>query len=327
MNLHTNRELFTNAITATAQRMDILEIYVEKDYWICYALKLIFESAIKDEVIFKGGTALSKCYKFIERFSEDIDLVVLRREQETGNQLKNKLKKITKAIVAPFEEVDIDGITHKMGMIRKIAYNYTKIFEGDFGQVRDTIIVEATWLGHFEPYSKKRLNMYIYDMMVGTKQMQLAEEYGLLPFEVLVLDVKRTLCEKIMSLVRFSYTETPIKDLNNKIRHVYDIHQLLKDETVQKFFNSNAFDTMLLKVAHDDVQSFKNNNDWLKYHPKEALIFKEPKETWNQLKDTYQNDFKFLVYGELPDEESVLNTILKISTQLASINWTIVSSE
>lgn len=69
MNLHSNRELFIDAITATSQRMDILEIYVEKDYWICYALKLIYESSIKDEAIFKGGTALSKCYKYIDRFS------------------------------------------------------------------------------------------------------------------------------------------------------------------------------------------------------------------------------------------------------------------
>lgn len=324
MNLHTNRELFTNAITATAQRMDILEIYVEKDYWICYALKLIFESAIKHEVIFKGGTALSKCYRYIDRFSEDIDLVVLRRDMETGNQLKNKLRKITKAIKVPFEEVAIDGITNKMGMIRKIAYNYPKVFEGDFGQVRDTIIIEATWLGHFEPYSKKTLNTYIYEMIVDANQMQLAEDYELLPFEVLVLDVKRTLCEKIMSLVRFSHTETPIEDLNNKIRHVYDIHQLLKDKTVQEFFTSDNFETMLLKVAHEDVQSFKNNNDWLKYHPKEALIFKEPEGTWNQLKDTYQNDLKFLVYGALPIEEDVFAMLLKVSKRLTKVKWKIV---
>jgi hypothetical protein len=316
MNLHTNRELFTDAITATAQRMDILEIYVEKDYWICYA--------IKDEVIFKGGTALSKCYRYIDRFSEDIDLVVLRRDTETANQLKNKLRKITKAITEPFEEVDIDGITNKMGMIRKIAYNYPKIFEGDFGQVRDNIIVEATWLGHFEPYSKKTLNTYIYDMMVGANQMKLVEKYELLPLEVLVLDVKRTLCEKIMSLVRFSHTDSPIADLNTKIRHVYDIHQLLKDQTVQAFFNSDDFDTVLLKVAADDVQSFKNNNNWLKHHPKDAMIFKEPKETWNRLKDTYQNEFKLLVYGVLPKKEDVLVSIIRVSKRLHQIKWKMV---
>ncbi len=324
MNLHSNRELFVDAITATAQRMDILEIYVEKDYWVCYALKLIYESAIKDEAIFKGGTALSKCYSYIERFSEDIDLVVLRKEEETGNQLKAKLKKITTTITDPFVEVDIDGITNKMGMIRKVAYDYPKVFEGDFGQVRDTIILEATWLGNYEPYLKSNVNTYIYDMMLGANQIQLAEDYGMLPFEVLILDVKRTLCEKIMSLVRFSHTENPIADLNNKIRHVYDIHQLLKDETVQNFFNSEDFDAMLLKVAHDDIQSFKNNNDWLQYHPKEALIFKSPKETWNQLKDTYQNDFKILVYGELPKEVDVLETITKVSIRLFQVKWEVV---
>ena len=256
-----------------------------------------------------------------DKFSEDIDLVVLRREEETGSQLKNKLKRITKEIVEPFEEVDIDGITNKMGMIRKIAYNYPKIFEGDFGQVRDTIIVEATWLGHFEPYIKKVVNTYIYEMMVDSNQTKLAETYGLLPFEVLVLDVKRTLCEKIMSLVRFSHTKNPIEDLNNKIRHVYDIHQLLKDETVLGFFNSGSFDKMVLRGTHDYTQSFKNNNDLLKYHPKQALIFKEPEKTWNQLKDTYRNEFEYLVYGKLPKEESILEIILSISNRLTKIKW------
>lgn len=324
MKLHENEQLFRQAVQVTAERMGILDIYIEKDYWVCYALKLIFDSTIKDEAIFKGGTALSKCYKYIERFSEDIDLVVIRKEEETGNQLKAKLKKITKEITAPFVEVEMEGITNKMGMIRKIAYNYPKIFKGNYGQVRDTIIIEATWLGYFEPYTKRVLNTYIYDMMNATNQNVLAEEYNLLPFEALVLDSRRTLCEKIMSLVRFSNTETPIIDLNAKIRHLYDIHQLLKDETVQEFFTSEAFDNMLIKVAHDDVQSFKNNNDWLKHHPKEALIFKEPEEMWKQLKDTYQNEFKFLVYGELPSTADILATIIEVSNRLVHIKWKIV---
>lgn len=324
MKLHENEKLFRQAVQVTAERMGILDIYIEKDYWVCYALKHIFESAIKDEVIFKGGTALSKCYKFIERFSEDIDLVVLRREKETANQLKNKLRKVTKAITEPFEEIIIEGITNKLGMIRKIAYNYPRIFKGNYGQARDTIIIEATWLGYFEPHSKKLLNTYIYDMMIATDQTALAEEYNLLPFEAFVLDSKRTLCEKIMSLVRFSHTETPLVDLNAKIRHIYDINQLLKDVAVQEFFNSGPFDLMLLKVANDDVQSFKNNNEWLKIHPKEALIFREPEETWSQLKDTYQNEFKFLVYGELPDDKDVLTTILKVAERLHTITWIVV---
>lgn len=77
MNLHESPSLFSEGIRATAQQMGILDIYVEKDYWVTKALHLIFSDPIGAEVVFKGGTALSKCYGLIERFSEDIDLVVL----------------------------------------------------------------------------------------------------------------------------------------------------------------------------------------------------------------------------------------------------------
>ena len=323
MRLHQNKELFRQAIISTSQKIGIAEIYIEKDYWVCYALHLIYNSAIKDEVIFKGGTALSKCNQLIERFSEDIDLVVLHKAEESGNLLKNKLKKITNAVTTPFVEEELDGVTNKMGMIRKVAYNYPKTFKGDYGQVRDTIIVEATWLGDFEPYATKTIATYIQNMMLANKQEALIEKYNLQPFNVLVLDARRTLCEKIMSLVRFSHTENAIADLNNKIRHVYDIHQLLKNVDIKVFFESNMFYEMLIKVAQDDVKSFKNNNTWLNYHPKEALLFKTPKTTWEQLKNTYVNDFSNLVYGKLPKEEKVLGTIQTVSARLENVKWSI----
>lgn len=61
-------------------------------------MKLIFSSLVAEYSIFKGGTALSKCYKVIERFSEDIDLVVIKSNEETPNQLKNKIKKISEVV-------------------------------------------------------------------------------------------------------------------------------------------------------------------------------------------------------------------------------------
>ena len=70
MNLHTNNKLFQDAVVATAQQFNIPEIYIEKDYWVTFALHTIFHSAIANDAIFKGGTALSKCHKLIERFSE-----------------------------------------------------------------------------------------------------------------------------------------------------------------------------------------------------------------------------------------------------------------
>ena len=253
MKLHENKILFRQAVQFTADQMKIPAIYVEKDYWVTYALYTIFNNDIGKDTVFKGGTALSKCYNMIERFSEDIDLVVLRGEGETDSKLKSKLKAVSTVVEAVFPEVPIEGITHKIGMNRKTAHSYNKEFKGDYGQVRDVIILESTWLGYYEPHTTKSIVSFVGQMMMDNEQFDIAKENRLLPFDLLALEPTRTICEKVMSLVRFSYGENPIDDLKKKIRHTYDLHQLLKQDEFLKFFQSTAFDEMLLKVANDDV--------------------------------------------------------------------------
>lgn len=323
MRLHQNKELFRDAVMATSQQKGIREIYIEKDYWVTFALFNIFKNEIGKETIFKGGTALSKCFGLIQRFSEDIDLVVLRHKSGTGNQLKTKIKKISKCVSNVLPEIDIDGITNKVGMIRKTVHNYPRVFTGHFGQVRDSIIVESTWLGNFEPYTTAKVSSFIYEMMLQSNQQALIDEYGINPFDVLALNPKRTLCEKIMSLVRFSQTQEPIADLRNKIRHAYDIHLMLKDDKLNAFFQSDEFETMLLRVANDDIESFKNNNEWLGNHPATTIIFSATTNTWNKIKDIYIGNFSELVFGKLPPETDVLKTLTTVADRLKPIEWNI----
>jgi hypothetical protein len=62
---------------ATAQAMRVHEAVVEKDFWVCWLLDYLFQdSPWKDEMAFKGGTSLSKAFGAIERFSEDVDLIL-----------------------------------------------------------------------------------------------------------------------------------------------------------------------------------------------------------------------------------------------------------
>lgn len=323
MKLHQDKKLFRQAVQFTSDQMQIPTIYVEKDYWVTYALFNIFNDKIGSDTVFKGGTALSKCFGIIQRFSEDIDLVVLRREGESNNKLTNKIKAISKVVSTVLPEIDIPGLTQKMGMNRKTAHSYSKEFQGDYGQVRDAIVVEANWLGYFEPYTTKSLCSFVGQMMIDNQQIKIANENNLLPFDVLVLEPIRTICEKIMSLVRFSYSENPIEALSNKIRHIYDLNQLLLEKELLNFFNTKEFDDMLLKVAQDNVSSFKNNNKWLKNHPSSSLIFDEPKKVWSDLKPTYEIDFKNLVYGNFPEEKELLKTLEMIKTRLLLVNWKI----
>ena len=327
MTLHEDERLFRQAVTATAEMVNIPEIFIEKDYWVTYALLAVFQAPIGERTVFKGGTALSKCFGLIDRFSEDIDLVVMHDEGESGNQLKRRIKTVVQVVSSLMPEVKVEGLTRKMGMNRKTAHQYPVTFSGSFGQVRDVIVLEATWFGYYEPYSVQQISTYIYEMMIERGQEDLAAQHDLLPFGVNVLELTRTLCEKMMSLVRFSYGDDPMHDLRMKIRHVYDLYKMLGDEQVKSFFNSEAFDEFICRVAQDDVTSFRNNNDWLIHHPCEALIFDNVEECWQQLKSTYLNDFRGLVYGDLPDEEEVLGTLRQIKKRLSAIDWTVSLDE
>lgn len=327
MILHLNKQLFRQAIQFTSDKLSIPAIYIEKDYWVTFALHAIFNDTIGEDTVFKGGTALSKCFEMIERFSEDIDLVVMRTEGESNNKLTNKIKKVSDVVSDVLPEVTIEGLTHKMGMNRKTAHSYNKEFKGNYGQVRDAIVIEATWLGYHDPYSVKTISSMVGEMMITNGQAVLAEENGLLPFELNVLHPIRTLCEKIMSLVRFSYGADALEDLKKKVRHTYDLHQLLQQQEFLDFFNSPAFADMLIKVAEDDIVSYKNNNLWLKNHPNEALFFGELERVWEELRPVYTTDFKNLVYGTLPAPESVLATMQQIRDRLNKIDWQIVVPE
>lgn len=61
----------------TASETGINEAIVEKDFWVCFMLDVLFHDfAYSNQISFKGGTSLSKGYGLIERFSEDIDIIL-----------------------------------------------------------------------------------------------------------------------------------------------------------------------------------------------------------------------------------------------------------
>lgn len=321
MNLHSNQALLKEAITATSQFLGLREIYVEKDYWVTVALHEIFHSELAKQAVFKGGTALSKCFKLIERFSEDIDIVALRLDGETDNQMKRKIQKMGEVVSRVMPELEVEGLSHKRGNIRKTVHQYSKSHSGQFGQVREHVVLEATWLGNSEPYSTMPVCTYIAEMMIAGGRQDLVQHYGLHPFEVQVLGKERTFCEKIMSLVRFSKTEAPIADLRNKIRHIYDLHQMLHHPEIVSFFQGPDFDALLLKVGHDDSISFKNNHDWVYQHPATAIVFERHLETWERIRSEYIGNFKELVTGTLPSEEDVVATLKLLAQRIAGMPW------
>ncbi len=325
MRLHEYKDAFEGAIIATAQHFKIAEIYVEKDYWVTFALKQIFTNVnSKDIAVFKGGTSLSKCFGIIDRFSEDIDMVVIKDDVETDNSLKRKLKKVTSVLEAVMAVIPNHPLENKRGKIRKIVYGYDKVgVKGTYGQVRDQIVLEVSSLGNSHPSEKVSVHSMITEFIATTNNPDLIKEYQLEPFKVKVISIERTFCEKIISLVRFSYTENPLEDLANKVRHTYDLHQLLQEKRISIFLKSDDFESMLIQVGKDDDKAIPNDKEWLSKHPSESLFFSETKKVWETVSKTYTGSFKDLLTGELPDEKDVFQSLLTIGKRLESIGWRI----
>ena len=95
MKLHEDVYTMREAVQAAAAHFQLRDIYIEKDYWVTRALKNIAKSELREIVVFKGGTSLSKGYNLIQRFSEDVDLALIPDKNRSQAQTKKALKKIT----------------------------------------------------------------------------------------------------------------------------------------------------------------------------------------------------------------------------------------
>ena len=78
MKLHEDINLFSATVRAASAHLNINLEFVEKDYWITLVLNRLAGSKYVNESVFKGGTSLSKGYNLIERFSEDVDIAIIK---------------------------------------------------------------------------------------------------------------------------------------------------------------------------------------------------------------------------------------------------------
>ncbi len=305
MKLHLNKEDFTDLIRLTAQDMNILEVYIEKDYWVCYILKNLSKSEYLENIVFKGGTSLSKAYGLIERFSEDIDLQLLNFEGGDSKK-KNLIKKIETEISKGLKLLEGHPRESKSGNIRKTIYSYERLIEeNDFFQGSQELVLEINAMSTPEPYEKREIKTYISEFLEKTNK-EYINEYELESFTVNVLDKKRTFVEKIFAVMDFSFETNYIEELSNKIRHIYDLYILFKDKEVYNFFNSNEFFQMANKVVVEN--DFFGKRKDIKYS--ESVLYKI--DELDKVKKVYGEVFSKFVFGQLPEFDLIKDIIKKI---------------
>ena len=315
MNLHTKTQDFRDAAHETAKFLKINEIYIEKDYWITYVLKRLAKSEFAEDVVFKGGTSLSKAFGIVKRFSEDIDLAIVGKENLKGNQVRSKIRRIEKFLMrSPLEE-DKSYLHSKHSRIRKTGHLYPKrlISYGDFKNVSvgETLVLELNTFGNPLPNVKKNIETYLAGYLRGFDE-KLISEYGLEPFEINVLSLEKTFVEKLLCLARISIDDDDFSgQLERKIRHLYDIHVLSKNLEVQNLLGGELFRKMIREVLDADLSNPDFRESWTVRTLKEVPLFEGLDSIFSNLKNSFENDFKALLYGDEIVSWEEVNTSFK----------------
>ncbi|MDE0061593.1 MAG: nucleotidyl transferase AbiEii/AbiGii toxin family protein [Gammaproteobacteria bacterium] len=310
VNLHDTPPVFMELIQAAAVHFSIPEAYVEKDYWVTKVLCRLSASPFAGSLVFKGGTSLSKAHRLIRRFSEDIDLSA-RCHDLTGNRTKQLLRRAEKAITVDLKS-QRDPIRESKGtQFRKSVYAYPGVInKGDMRFASDTILLEINAFTVPEPSERLLVSSFIGELLTLESRTDLLERYELTDFELDVLRVERTLCEKVMALVRASYANELRSSLRPQIRHIYDLCMILRRPRYWTFVATEDFGAMMRTVRDSDRVLFDEAERWLARPASEAPIFADASGVWPTLKPGYREELRQIVYDQdLPEDQEVLNTL------------------
>ncbi len=314
MTLHENKEAFSNAIRATSDHLGIREVFVEKDYWVTFILKRLSNSEHKDKVVFKGGTSLSKVFGLIERFSEDIDLAIIKVAGQSNYKIGKLIKSIQEELTVGFREIVTVNTSQKKNF-RKNEYEYDEILEagvdGSAG-INGNLVLEINSLANPVPNEKWQVKSFIGQFLEETGQNELITKYKLDSFELNVLVPQSTMIEKILSIIRLSYFPDSIDRIKGKARHFYDIYFLATSEHCREYISTQAFKDDFERMYVEDKTKFDNPEDWLKSDYKASSVFNSFDEIWDKVKSAYESDLKLLVHGKFPGEKEVADKFKEI---------------
>lgn len=152
----------------------------------------------------------------------------------------------------------------------------------------------------------------IADALMRQGREDLIENYELVAFPVQVLSIRRTLVEKLLGIVKDSYHDDPVAQLSNRIRHLYDICQILKLEEHRAFLGGDDFQALCAACIEDERSGGFEQAAYLEHPLSQAPLFQEFQEWSPALRRTYENVFSQFVYGELPAMREIDETVALI---------------
>jgi hypothetical protein len=305
---------------------------VEKDWWVNLVLKVLFDMEIGNHLVFKGGTSLSKAWKLIERFSEDIDLAIDRNflgfSGELSKKERTKLRKRTSEylessflplFINNLKVLKIRGLNIKI--IKPLSIDQDpRIIEVYYPTVIDSpryikprIQIEIGCRSLKEPFTIKPLSTIIYEQFPTSV---FAEETIKIP----CVNPERTFLEKVFLLhEEFQRPKEKIR-VDRLSRHLYDIYQLDKVGFAQKAMNDKSLYETIVKHR---VIFTKVGGVNYQLHQPQTINPIPPNHLIAQWEADYKIMQEQMIYGDSPYFVEMMNRIQSIKEMINEIGWTI----
>lgn len=317
-------------INETALKIKLPFQSVEKDWWVTQTLAIIFSMNCAKSLIFKGGTSLSKAWKIIERFSEDVDLVLDREFLGFAGELSKKqihklryasyeflTEKFTPELQQKFDELGFNDVLVKYREVVNhdqdplvIEIYYPKLTEKDI-YLRPGVLVEIGSRSLKEPFSPCKFKTLV------------AENYGNQPFadcEITIptVDVERTFLEKIFLLHEEYQRPAEKRRVERLSRHLYDIEKISRTPYFQKSLEDRyLYETI---VAHRDKFSHLGGVDYAK-HATQFINIIPPENLISLWEKDYAEMSESMIYGEKLSFAELIGRIRQINSKINAIKW------
>jgi hypothetical protein len=224
-------------------RLDLPPAAIEKDFWVTWVLGLLFSSSpLASKILFKGGTSLSKVFGLIERFSEDIDLILDWNEvvSEDPNMERSKTKQdqFNKAVPELsreyIERVLLPEVLHLMGGICSaeietgapdvINIRYPSKFAAEY--LRPEIRLEIGPLAQWVPHARYAVTSYVADAFPDLFERPACH--------VIAIKAERTFWEKATILHHEAHRPESSKIPARYSRHYYDLYMMAANESLRQ---------------------------------------------------------------------------------------------
>ncbi len=320
---HDRRDLFRSA----AQSMRVHEAVIEKDFWVCWVLEYLFlESPWKETLAFKGGTSLSKAYAAIERFSEDIDLILDWRElgyaadepwdersatkqDAFGKEANRRTAEFLEQMLAPALTRDLaDRLERPLtvqAMGQDILIEYPKAFS--LAAIRPVIRLEVGPMAAWVPNHIRAIQPYAAEVLPAPFKNPVVK--------VRTITAERTFWEKATILHQEAHRGPEKPFPQRYARHYYDLYRLAR---LPVRANALADPSLLAEVVRFKQRFYRC--PWARYERAVpgALRLLPPPHRLDALARDYQ-EMRPMLFGNIPAFTTILH---EISTLEAEINRT-----